>query len=272
MDLNQLSAELYEAYISGAAVAVPPSSLNDGFDMQSAYTVAAQVDRMRRDAGSTAVGRKVGYASKAMWRILKLNTLVWGFMYSDTVHYASSAGDASLSLRRMYLPQVEPEVVFRLKAPLESGADAKSALEAVEWIALGLEINNSVFTDSQFKPVDFVAAYGFHAGLIVGEPRRVEAGAIPALVERLPNFKVRLLKNGELIAEGSGKNSLRSPALCLAELASAVSSQSGVPPLGAGELVSTGTLTDPVRISPGEEWTAEVDGIDLPTLRARFTE
>jgi hypothetical protein len=43
----------------------------------------------------------------------------------------------------------------------------------------------------------------------------VAASDIPTVVDQLARFKVRLMKNGELMEEGSGKNSLRSPALCL---------------------------------------------------------
>ena len=38
-----------------------------------------------RAAGHRTVGRKVGYANKAVWRVLKLETLVWAHMYDDTV-------------------------------------------------------------------------------------------------------------------------------------------------------------------------------------------
>ena len=87
---------------------------------------------------------------------------------------------------------------------------------------------------------------------------------IPALVEELPRFKLRLMKNGELVEEGSGKNSLRSPALCLGELAAAIARQPDAEPLAAGELISSGTLTASHPIAAGETWSAEVEGIDLP--------
>ena len=61
----------------------------------------------------------------------------------------------------------------------------------------------------------------------------------------------------------TGKNSLRSPALCLGELAAAAARRSDTEPLAAGEVISTGTLTSSVPIAPGERWTVEVDGIDL---------
>ena len=70
--------------------------------------------------------------------------------------------------------------------------------------------------------MDFVAACGLHAALVVGTPRFIGPGDIPSLADQLAQFKVRLLKNDELVAEGSGKNSLRSPALCLGELAAAI--------------------------------------------------
>ena len=68
----------------------------------------------------------------------------------------------------------------------------------------------------------FDTAFGLHAALIVGQPKPVAGSDISLLVEQLARFNVRLMKNGELVEEGSGRNSLRSPALCLAELAAAI--------------------------------------------------
>lgn len=61
------------------------------------------------------------------------------------------------------------------------------------------------------------------------------------MLDLLAGFKLRLLKNGVLVEEGSGKNSLPSPALCLVELAAAAARRGD--PLAGGELTSTGTLT-----------------------------
>ena len=144
-------------------------------------------------------------------------------------------------------------------------------LEAIEWIALGFEVIDCPFSDWKFQPVDFVAAYGFHAALVVGTPIRIDGGMIPSLTEALSRFTVRLLRNGELAEEGSGRNVLRSPALCLAELASAAAGQPGAAPLSAGEVISTGTLTTSRFIAPAETWTAEVEGIDLPPLSVQVT-
>ena len=107
--------------------------------------------------------------------------------------------------------------------------------------------------------------------LIVGEPRPADAAAIPGLVEQLGQFRVRLSRNGEVVAEGSGRNSLRSPALCLGELASAIAKRPGEDPLLGGELVSSGTLTEAQPIALGETWTATVEGIDLSDVTLTTT-
>jgi len=272
MAVGAIAAELAEAYANKRIFPVPLSTREAGFDLSAAYAVEAELVRRRREAGRTTVGRKVGYANKAVWRVLKLDTLVWAHMYDDTVHFAE-ANNATLSLGRMCSPKIEPEIVFKLKRAVDlDDLGAAAVLDAVEWLALGFEIIDCVFADWKFQPADFVAAFGLHAALVVGEPQQVEPASIPGLVDALARFKVKLLRDGQLVEEGAGKNSLRSPALCLGELAAAITRQPGQEPLGAGELISSGTLTESRAIVPGETWTAVVEGLALPDLVLRTTD
>jgi 2-keto-4-pentenoate hydratase len=259
--VKELAAELLAAYSNGTILPAPFSARPD-FDMSAAYSVEGEFVRLRQETGRTTVGLKVGYANKAMWRALKLETLVWAHMYDDTVHY-SDGKSARLSLDRMVAPKIEPEIVFKMKAPLAGSTDPAAILEAVEWFALGFEIIDCPFPDWKFQPTDFVGAFGLHRALMVGSPLRVTPESIPSLVAQLPVFTLRLSKNGQLVEEGSGKNSLKSPALCLGELAKGVQ-------LSTGDLVSSGTLTTPTLINRGELWQAEVAGLDLQSLTAVF--
>jgi 2-keto-4-pentenoate hydratase len=182
-------------------------------------------------------------------------------MYSDTVHYASE-GRAQLSLDRMRSSKLEPEIIFSIREPLNAeSADPGAALNAMEWISLGFEIIDCPYSDWKFQPADFVASFGLHAALIVGEPTRVEREAIPSLVEQLPQFKVKMFKNGEFVEEGAGKNSLRSPALCLVELSLALVRKPGAQGLRPGDLISSGTLTSGHTLGRGECWRVEVEGL-----------
>lgn len=266
-----LAGELNTAAERGLTVAPPslrPEFTGSGFSLDAAYAVEDILKLGRESAGHKAVGCKVGYANKAMWRVLKLETLVWAHMYEDTVHYAEN-NSATLNLRRVRSLKIEPEIVFGVKQTLgPQPLDAAAALSAADWLALGFEIIDCPYPDWKFQPSDFVASFGLHAGLIVGEKMKIEADRIPQLVEELARFKLRMVKGREreLVEEGSGKNSLKNPALCLAELGAAIARRFPNEPLAAGEMVSSGTLTSGHLTGPGDLWTAEVEGISLPSL------
>jgi len=269
-EVETLARELLSAHESGAMVAVPPSA-RPGFDLNTAYEVEATLKRFREAAGHKAVGRKVGYANKAMWRVLKLETLVWAHMYEDTVHY-SDRNSATLTLAHPRSLKIEPEIVFGLKQPIVAeGLDAAAALASTDWLALGFEVIDCPFPEWQFQPGDFVASFGLHAALVIGERVEVRQDCIAALVDELPRFKVRVSKNGEFVEEGSGRNCLRSPALCLAELSAAIVRRFPTQPLRAGEIVSSGTLTAGHPAGRGDLWTVEVEGLSLPSLTLRLT-
>jgi len=263
-----LADAIASAVRTRTVLAAPPSA-EAGFDLDAAYAVEAELLARRRAGGHRAVGLKVGYANKAVWRALKLQTLVWAHMYDDTVSEAHG-GRAGLSVGRMIAPKIEPEIVLALSSPLPAGlTDAAAVLGHVAWVALGFEIIDCPYPDWTFQPADFVAGYGLHAALVVGEPTRVTPASIPALVEALAGFTVTLEKDGAAVATGSGRNSLRSPALCVAELATALAARGDTTTLGAGALVSSGTLTESQRITAGETWSAAVDGLDVHPVTLR---
>jgi 2-oxo-3-hexenedioate decarboxylase len=262
---RELAAEIAAAYANKQQVAAPTTREKE-FNLAAAYATEAELVRMRKNAGRCTVGLKVGFANRAMWRALKLDTLVWAHMYDDTVRYAVN-NEATVSINQMYAPKIEPEIVFKLKTELPAEPDAAAVLAAVEWMALGFEIIDCVYPDWKFAPTDFVAAYGLHAALVVGSPIHISADQIPMIAEQLATFTVTLQKDDQPVAEGSGKNSLKSPALCLAELSSATAKAGAT--LGPGSIVSSGTLTEAQLISAGDTYSAVVKGLGVPPLSVR---
>jgi 2-keto-4-pentenoate hydratase len=261
---ESLARELLSAYETGLMVSVIPSA-RPGFDLNLAYEVEATLRRLREAKGHRSVGRKVGFANKAMWRVLKLETLLWAHMYDDTVHYSDN-NSALLTLAHPRSLKIEPEIVFGLKQPVPEGSDAATALASVDWLAIGFEIIDCPFPEWKFEASDFVADFGFHAALVIGERMHIQRDLIPGLVTALPQLKVRMLKGQEFVEEGSGKNSLKSPALCLGELGTAIARRFPNEPLSAGEIVSSGTLTGGHSTEWGDVWTVEVEGLPLPPL------
>ncbi len=112
-EAETLARELLSAYETGQMVPALPSARPD-FDLNTAYEVEATLKRFREAGGHRAIGRKVGYANKAMWRVLKLETLVWAHMYDDTVHYSDS-NSATLTLATSPFAEDRTRDCFRLE-------------------------------------------------------------------------------------------------------------------------------------------------------------
>ena len=166
IDANAVAQELIDAYEAGDLLPQPLSS-REGFDLAAAYAVEAELARRRRASGRTVVGRKVAFGNHAVLEKLQLKTVAWGSMYDDTVRRATDVDVTPVPFT--YAPKLEPEIVFKLRSSLTSDfADPVAVLKSVEWLSLGYEIVDCPFPEWQFKPQDLVAAFGFHAGLVLG--------------------------------------------------------------------------------------------------------
>jgi 2-oxo-3-hexenedioate decarboxylase len=87
----------------------------------------------------------------------------------------------------------------------------------------------------------------------------------------LPAVELALWKGENLVDRGSGSNVLGSPLVALGHLVALLRAQPGAPPLAAGEIVTTGTLTDAHPVAPDETWRTEISGVALSGLKVRFT-
>jgi 2-oxo-3-hexenedioate decarboxylase len=263
--MTSLAAELMAAYADRRLIA-PPSARDAAFDLTAAYAIESEIAQARRDGGQLTVGWKIGNSNPDGWAALKLDTVTWAHLYDDTVRYADW-NDATLSLASMIAPKIEPEIVFKLAKPPASG-DALAVLDATEWVALGFEIIDCVFPGWKARPVDFIAARGVHAALVVGEPVYIEPDNAAKLAGELADFTVRVLRNNALVAEGAGTSVFKSPALCVGELAAAMKRRGGET-LQAGDVITTGSLTTAMPIAPGETWIASLSGIPPSALTLR---
>jgi 2-oxo-3-hexenedioate decarboxylase len=180
------------------------------------------------------------------------------------------AGRAVLALAGFHEPRIEPELVFKLAGPLPAGNDPLELLAQVDWIAAGFEIVHSMFPGWRFRAPDCTVAFGLHGALVVGEPLAVTAANRTRLAAALPTFPVQLFRAGELIEQGSGANVLGSPLNALAHLRDTLAAQPDSPPLAAGEIVTTGTLTDAQPVAPGETWTSRYDQLGIAGLAFAF--
>ena len=267
--IGAIADRLMAAY-DGATTLAPISAGEPGFDVAAAYDVLAEIERRRRAQGWQSVARKIGFTNRTIWARYGVYQPMWAHVYAQTVHFAQ-AGQATLPLARFVQPRIEPEVVFRLNAPVPATDDADAILRCVEWIAPGFEIVQSHFPDWKFTAADCTAAFGLHGALVVGTPVPITAQNRAALVAALPAFTLQLRRGGTLIDTGVGANVLGSPALTLAHLARVLSTQSWAAPLAAGEVITTGTVTDAWPVAAGETWTSDYGALGIPGLMLTFS-
>jgi 2-oxo-3-hexenedioate decarboxylase len=264
-DPAALADQLLAAHDAGTLV--PPTSVDDPtFDLPAAYDVLDRIADRRRSQGWSAVGRKVGFTNRTIWALYGVDRPIWAHVWDRTLHRAVD-GRYELPAAGLVQPRIEPEVVFGLRSPLRPTDDAREVLDAVGWISAGFEIVQCHAPGWRFGLPDCVADFGLHAALVLGSPVELDDAARDALVDRLASFEAVLARGGEDVDRGVGSNVLDSPAFALAHLARVVED---VPDdrLVAGEVVTTGTVTDAHPVQAGETWRASygdlgVEGFDL---------
>ncbi len=270
-DTQSIARELLNAYDRGQPMA-SISAANAEFDWDAAYEVAAAIVYLRRARGERCVGRKIGFTNRNIWPQYGATSPIWAHVYDSTLTYAKD-NKATLSLRGSVAPRIEPEIAFKLRAPVPAGCSEPAAvMKCIEWIAPSFEIVDCHFADWKFTPAESAADYSFHWRLIVGEPCAVKPAAIAALAHQLRDCKVTLKRDGQVRDRGVGSNALDHPALALAFLADILATQPQFDALAAGELVTTGTLTAALPIKTGETWVSDIGGLPVAPLTVTFTQ
>ncbi|MEP7328275.1 MAG: fumarylacetoacetate hydrolase family protein [Betaproteobacteria bacterium] len=254
----------------GASMVAPVTEWLQDFDVDAAYAVLEVIASRRRAAGWVPVGRKIGFTNRTIWPRYGVDQPMWAHTWRQTVHNAHD-GRAKLPMARFVQPRIEPEIVFGIAGPVPDTEDAEAILRAVDWIAAGFEVVQSHFPDWKFKVPDCTASFGLHGALVVGTPVRVTDANRAALARRLPIFEVTLRKNGRVVEVGIGANVLDSPALALAYLARVLAKQPSAPPLVAGEIITTGTITDAWPAVPGDVFVSDYDDLGVPGLELTLT-
>jgi 2-oxo-3-hexenedioate decarboxylase len=247
-----------------------PSEVDNGFDLDAGYGVAAGIDAALRDRGWRHAGRKLGFTNKATWSEFDLATPIWSYVYDRTVIDAET-GSAEVSLSDLVAPRIEPEIVLGLNDGIVGAGVAPAALvDAVEWVAPGFEVVDCHFAGWRFNAADIVADFGAHARLVVGPKVTIGRDMRSALVSTLAEITVDLRCRSVLVDSGIGANALGGPLAALAYLVDTLERQPGAERLAGGELVTTGTLTGIPFVNSGQRWKAAFAGAGLGELEVRL--
>jgi 2-oxo-3-hexenedioate decarboxylase len=243
------------------------SSRPEGLSLADAFRVTSLLRSSFEARGETVTGRKIGFTNREMWKVHGVSAPMWGYA---TDHTTSDLATMQVQHVKCYAePRIEPEIMFGLKTAPVPGLADEALLECIDWVSLGYEVVQSIYPGWKFAPSDTVAANGLHGALLVGKRHAFQPRKADWLRE-LATFRVELWCNGKLSQQGGGSLVLGSPLLALRHLVDLLAADPHNPPLRAGEIISTGTLTLAMPVNAGETWTTKASGIPLDDISLSF--
>jgi len=260
MDIDRMAEEVLAALRGGRQIA-PLLTRDPAFDLAAAYRVTAELRRRREAGGERPVGRKIGFTNRTIWAQYGVYAPMWGDIYDSTL----APLDAPFSLSGLCEPRIEPEIVFGLSSSPTPDMDEAALLGCVDWVAQGFEIVQSIFPGWRISGADAVAGAGMHGALLIGERPLIGPGGGDWL-RTLSSFSIALLRDGVVVDEGHASNVLGGPLSALRHLVGVLADDPVNPPLAAGEIITTGTLTRAFPIIRGETWATQLSGVALDPI------
>lgn len=228
-----------------------PASLADGYAIQEALVA---------QSGEPPVGFKIGATSQKAQGFLGIDTPFSGRILAS----GAQESPASLSAGRFIFCLVEPEFAFRMARPLpprDRPYDEEAVAAAVGSLHPAIEVVTSAYGAAWSKAGGpaLVADNGVHGAFVLG----------PACADwrgrDLVGHRVSLSHNGRRISEGTGGNALGGPLTALTWLANQQRALGRA--LAAGQLVTTGVVTDFVEVAAGDAIVADYGDLGRVELR-----
>lgn len=234
-DPAELAATLHRAYVDAepidAGTLPSNAAVEDGYAVQDEF-----VKRQTSDDGP-AVGYKIGFTNEAVQSELGVDEPAYGRVLENTIRW-----DRRFEVDSLIEPRIEPEIAFVLGADLDQSANRFDVLSATRFVVPVLEVVDSRISDWDFTAFAAIADNALAARLLPGDRTAATTDFTLEAVE--------VLVNGEHRAAGTGAAVLGHPADAVAWLADALSDRGDS--LRTGDIVTTGSLTEPIPVDPGD--------------------
>ena len=257
MSIKNLSNYLIDC-LEDASQAQLPSSTIPNFSLSDAYRIALEIKEIRESKKEKAIGIKVGFTNKTIWKKYSVNAPIFGFMYSTTV----LRKEQLFSPEKFLEPRFEPEIFFKLRKKPHSEMSDMDLISCCESFGIGVELVQSIYRGWKFKLPDTVSGFGLH-----GQYKILEETEIPsdenkrlAIIEKLKNFNLILRKNNNILERGKSSNILeKSPLAALRSYI--VFCEKNSDWLILNGPITTGTITDAYDINKADVFSCELDSL-----------
>lgn len=249
---TELAETLCAAYDDGESIS--PGSLPSSVTVDEGYAIQdAVVDRQSRTEGPV-VGYKLGFTNEAVQSDLGVDAPVYGRIFEDTV-----GSDDRFERGALVDPLIEPEIVFVLDRALSPPVTRLDVMAATRFVAPAIEIVDSRIEGWTFGAGEAVADNALAARLRVGDPSPVGAAELA-----LEGVEMRIA--GDRRATGTGGAVLGHPADAVVWLSEALDARGDT--LDAGDIVTTGSITEPLPIDSGETAVARFSSLGTVVVHA----
>lgn len=262
MDAAALADELLGAW-DGARLIELPSSRPGGLTLAQAFDVAEVLRQRRMARGDEPCGYKIGFTNRTIWPRYGVFAPIWAPVWRSTVTMLEGT-EAQASMTGLVQPRLEPEIVFGFERAPRAGMDETELRDCLAWVAHGFEIVQTHFADWRFTAPDTVADFALHGRLYVGP--RVPVARFERLGEELAGLALTLACDGTQRDAGRGTNVLDGPLSALRLWLDAMVQHSPRWSVRAGDVVTTGTITDAWPMAPGQRWRSQPDHAALRGL------
>ena len=260
MNIEEIASEISSS-ISLAKQIEPFSKRGLVLSLQEAYDVAGIV---RQKLGQTEIiGRKIGFTNRNIWNIYNVDQPIWGPITTNSISFFES-NFLKIDLSQFCEPRIEPEIVVCLKQTPKDGSENPEIY--LDWIDPGFEIVDSIYPNWKFSLTDAIASGGLHGCLVVGKKFKVNDRTERDLID----VGVSLYRGGRFEEVGNGANVLDGPVSAIRYLHSGLSKIRNQDALSAGNIITTGTMTDAKPIFSKEKWSAKFEGVVESELNLEF--
>ena len=254
------------AALDGARLVPLLSERDPGFDLIQAFAVADELRRLRIARGERPLGYKIGFTNRGIWDRYGVHAPIWGPVWDSTVEQVEG-DEAKVSLAPFSQPRLEPEIMFGFARAPRAGMSEAELAGCIAWVAHGYEIVHTHSAGWRFKAADTVADFALHGRLFIG--RRLPIGAFADPAKELAALHVDLLEDGEVIDQGDATIVLDGPLSALRLWVDAMAGQVEQWPIVAGDIVTTGTITDAAPMRPGHRFETRLSDPRLPGVTLR---
>lgn len=252
--------------------AIAPQAASLGLTAETSVKTLRELHTLHIADGMSTVGRKIIAASPRALPGQEEQSCL-GYLYSaqmpddeDELPVVRTHGSARL--------MIEPKLALRFAEAPDPGAGVDGFLDAIDAIAMSAEVLMRTFDGSSWRFEDKICANGFSKTLLVGDLKTLSRSS-------KKNFSVLLEHSNFSLNRKSGPNwtvvdytpGHQTSQSSIASLVQMVQRQVDIDdkPIAKGDLVVLNAVCAAHPVAAGEEWVCVSTGLDLPSLRVRFS-